>query len=363
MNIAVFHPFLDNIGGAEIVALTLARELKASLYTTNIDSEKIQKMGFSDLLPHIHSIGTIPSNPPFRQQRALRYFRKLDLGKRYDYYIIAGDWAVSGAVNNTPNMWYAHSPLNELWAFKTYVSKNVVPWWKRPLFELWVYYNRLLTNTYSTHVGTWVANSSNTQQRVLEIYHKKAMIIHPPTNTSLYHSKKPKNYWISVNRLVKTKRIELQMKAFSELLDENLIIVGSYEKNSKHFENYKAHLEKIRPKNVTILHWVSQEKLTQLYAECKGCISTAHDEDFGMSVIEAMASGKPVIAVNEGGFRETILHNKTGLLIEADPLALVKGIQKINISPERYQQSCKARGKDFDTRFFMEKIKNLLPHA
>ena len=73
MKIAVLHNAMDNIGGAEIVGLTLARELNADLITTNIDYEKIEKMGFGDV--NVKSIGKIPINAPFRQQAALHQTR------------------------------------------------------------------------------------------------------------------------------------------------------------------------------------------------------------------------------------------------------------------------------------------------
>ena len=74
MKIAIFHNFLDNIGGAEIVGLTLAREFDADIYTTNIDKEKIIKMGFEDVLPRLYSIGKVPINAPLRQQFVLWRF-------------------------------------------------------------------------------------------------------------------------------------------------------------------------------------------------------------------------------------------------------------------------------------------------
>ena len=89
MKIAIFHNFLDNIGGAEMVSLILARELKADIYTTNIDKEKIKKMGFSNI--NIFSIGKVPLNAPFRQQSALLRFRFLNLKNKYDFFIISGD--------------------------------------------------------------------------------------------------------------------------------------------------------------------------------------------------------------------------------------------------------------------------------
>ena len=125
MKIAIFHNFMDNIGGAEKVALILARELKASIYSTNFNKQMISKMGFSDI-PLI-SIGKIPLNPPFRQQAALFKFRKLNLGKKYDFYIIDGDWAMSGAVNHRPNLWYVHSPIREIWDLYKYTRQNTVP--------------------------------------------------------------------------------------------------------------------------------------------------------------------------------------------------------------------------------------------
>ena len=73
MKIAVFHNFMDNIGGAEMVGLTLARELKADFYSTNIDEDKIKKMGFADI--RLESIGRVPVNAPFRQQAALGLVR------------------------------------------------------------------------------------------------------------------------------------------------------------------------------------------------------------------------------------------------------------------------------------------------
>jgi len=98
MKIAIFHNYMDNIGGAEKVTLVLARELKADIYTTNINIEAVRNMGFYEV--KIKSIGRVPINAPFRQQIALHKFRKLDLKNKYDFFIIGGDWAISSAVKN-----------------------------------------------------------------------------------------------------------------------------------------------------------------------------------------------------------------------------------------------------------------------
>jgi len=312
MKIAIFHNYMDNIGGAEIVTLILARELNADIYTTNIDKNKIGKMGFS---PKIFSIGKIPINAPFRQQVALWRFRKLNLKNKYDFYIIAGDWAMSGAVNNKPNLWYVHSPIREIWDSYKYVKNNLIPPPLKPVFDLWVYYNRYLNKKYMKHVNKLVCNSKNTKNRVKKYLNREATVINPPIETSKFKFKSSGDFWLSVNRLFSNKRVDMQIKAFKKLPKEKLIIVGSYEK-SRHFQQYVNYIKEIKPKNVEILSWVNQKKLIELYANCKGLITTAIDEDFGMTPVEAMASGKPVIAANEGGYKETIINNKTGILID-----------------------------------------------
>lgn len=358
MRIAVFHNYMDNIGGAEIVGLTLARELKADFYTTNIDEEKIAKMGFSDI--KLKSIGSVPINAPMRQQKALWLFRNLNLNGKYDFFIIDGDWAMSGAVNNKPCMWYVYSPIREIWdSYKT-VRNKVVPNHLRFFFDAWVRYNRHLNRKYAEHVTRFVCDSKNVQARVKKYLDKDAIVIYPPVETSKYYYKKHKNYWLSVNRLFYHKRVDLQMKAFAKLPKEKLIIVGSYEK-SRHFQKYAKHIHSIKPPNVEILSWVSSEKLKKLYAYSKGLIATAIDEDFGLTPIEAMASGKPVIAPNEGGYKETVINGVTGGLIDdISPEALVTAIKGMGQEPEKYRDACVKQAKIFDTCIFIEKIKNII---
>ena len=361
MRIAIFHNFIDNIGGAEIVSLTLARELSADIYTTNIDPIKIRHMGFADVLPRVFSIGKVPINAPWRHQIALGRFRWLDLRDRYDFFIIAGDWAMSGAVKNRPNLWYVHSPIREIWDLYPYVREHMVPFWARGFFDLWVFANRRLNRKYVNAVGRVVCNSENTKKRVNQFLKREATVIHPPIETSKFHYASQQGYWLSVNRLIKHKRIDIQLNAFAGLPGERLVIVGSYE-GSDHFLDEAARCKKTKPGNVEIRSWVSHEELIELYAHCKGLITTSHDEDFGMNVVEAMASGKPVIAPEEGGYRETILHGQTGILIrDIDKHKLRDAIlelnQELESNPAKYREACQSRASWFDTRLFIEKIK------
>ena len=365
MKIAVFHQSLDAIGGAEMVTLTLARELKADVFTCNVDRNKIASMGFPDV--KIISIGKVPINAPFRQQLALYRFSKLKLGRRYNFYIISGDWAVSAAVHNHPNLWYVHSPIRELYDLYEYTRDHLVANWKRPLFVMWAKFNKYLNQTYVGHVDTVVCNGRNTQKRIQRYLHKRATIVNPPIETASFRFGKQGGYWLSVNRLIGHKRIDLQLKAFRNLSDERLVVVGSYEK-SDHFLKYARKVRSMKPDNVSIKSWVSKDDLVGLYSGCKGFITTAKDEDFGMAPVEAMASGKPVIASNEGGHKETVVHNETGVLIDdIDEEKLMKSISFVsNIlesNPNAFKKRCMARARKFDTKIFIQKIKEHIKNA
>lgn len=365
MRIAIFHNFMDNIGGAEIVALSLVRELEADLYTTNIDLDKIKKMGYADVATRIYSIGRIPKQAPFRQQLAFWKFRRLNLAGRYDFFIIAGDWAMSAAVNHHPNLWYVHSPLNELWEFKDFIKKDLLNFWKKPIYDIWVLFNRKLSLNYARNVDCWVANSLNTKQRIKKFYQQEAEIIYPPVETTKYYCAPSQDYWLSVNRLAAHKRPEMQIEAFKNLPHEKLIMVASYEEGVVQFEKCKKMVDSLKTSNITIKHWVDDQELKELYANCKGFITTAQNEDFGMTVVEAMASGKIVIAPHEGGYPESIINGKTGLLIaDINSTKLEEAIlsvkSNLEINPLYYQKSCLTRGTDFDTLIFVNKIKELI---
>jgi glycosyltransferase involved in cell wall biosynthesis len=355
MRIAIFHQFMDNIGGAELVTLTLARELNADIYTTNISKEAIIKTGFKDVLKNIKSIGSVPLSPPFRHQLALYRFSKLNLGDKYDKYIISGDWAVSGSNHHKNIVWYCHSPCRELWDLKSYVRENFMPFWKRPVFDLWVFTNRKLHTHYINKIDKIICNSKNTQNRIKKYLNRKSKILHPPVYVSDFKFKESKNYWLSINRLIPNKRIDLQIGAFRNLPKENLVIVGSYEK-TKHFEDYKKYLEIILPKNVSLKTNISKKELVKLYSECKGVISTAKNEDFGLTAIEAMASGKPFIGPHEGGYLETITKDTGVLIKDLNSKKLEQTINNLDLKKFK-KDIINKRAKLYSVNSFIKKIK------
>jgi glycosyltransferase involved in cell wall biosynthesis len=365
MKIAIFHNFMDNIGGAEMVSLTLARHFDACIYTTNFDAEKIRAMGFTDVVPRIRSIGRVPKNAPYKQQCTLHRFRRLRLREKYDFHIISGDWAMSAAVNHHPNLWYVHSPLNELWEFKDYIRDTSLSRWQKPIFDAWVALNRKLTLRYARSVDRWVCNSKNTRDRVRRFYKTDPEVVYPPIDTSTYRNGETKGYWLSVNRLFKNKRVELQLDAFRQMTDTRLVIVGSYEIGSRHFEEYAMAMREKRAPNVEMRHWVGHEELRDLYAHCTGFITTSFKEDFGMTAVEALASGKPVIAPNDGGYRESVIDGETGTLLpDTRPDTIKNAVREIEArirkNPLFYEGRCAAQAQKFDKETFFEKISSII---
>ena len=167
------------------------------------------------------------------------------------------------------------------------------------------------------------------------------------------------NFWLSVNRLYPEKRIELQVEAFRILPEERLVIVGGYAKGD-HASLYAEKIGRNLPPNVSLRGEVSEDELRDLYARCKGHICTALDEDYGLTPLEAMASGKPVVAVNEGGYRETVTE-ETGLLVEPNVDTIAAAVQFIAQDPARYKEHCFSRAKEFDIAKFRNQIEAAIP--
>ncbi len=115
------------------------------------------------------------------------------------------------------------------------------------------------------------------------------------------------------------------------------------------------------PSNVQFLGEIDDTRLRELYATCRGLIATASDEDFGLAPVEAMASGKAVVAVDEGGYRETVVPGTTGWLVPPDAASLARAIS--DADPTRLdsmREACLTRARAFDRSVFVAGIRALI---
>jgi glycosyltransferase involved in cell wall biosynthesis len=354
LKIAVFHNALDTIGGAERVALTLGRDLPADVITAAYDPDKPRLMGFD---VKVRSIGALPRNAPWRQTAALARFASLRLREKYDCHIIAGDWAAGAALRNRPSLWYVHSPAREIWDLKGFTRDRIVPPPARPAFDLWAAAMRPVFRACARRTGRLVCNSENTRSRIRAYFGRDARVVHPPVETSRFRFKESGDFWLSVNRTIQHKRLEMQFDAFRKMPSERLVMVGAYEA-ADHFGDYRRRMLGEAPANVEVRGAVPMEELTGLYARCRGFITASVDEDFGLTAVEAMASGKPVIAPAEGGYLETVVPGETGVLIKdisADGIA--GAVVSLRDSAERFRAACEARARGYGAERFVREIR------
>lgn len=353
MKIAIFHDYIGTIGGGEKLVLTLARELNADVITTDINKDSIRKMEFDDI--NIISIGETIKLSPLKQISASIKFALCNFSDKYDFFIFSGNWAHFASKRHKPNLYYCHTPVRAFYdLYDSFLNRQ--HFCIKPLFILWVAVHKHLSEYYMRYVEKIIVNSKNTKLRVKKYMHRDAEIIYPPIDTLKYKFIKSGDFWLSVNRLYPEKRVELQIDAFRLIPEDKLIIVGSYAEGD-HAAKYVERIKNNLPKNVELRRSVTDKELIDLYANCKGLITTAIDEDFGMTPVEAMASGKPVIAVNEGGYLESIVDRKTGILIEPNIYNIITAIKIISNNPEKYRKTCEEQARIFDKYIFIENIK------
>jgi glycosyltransferase involved in cell wall biosynthesis len=356
MKVAIFHDYIGAIGGGEKLVLTLAKGLGADVITTDVDMDSVKKMGFD--VVKIISLGNTLKMPPLKQIDASYKFATCDFSKKYDFFIFSGNWAIFAAKKHKPNLYYCHTPTRAFYDLYDVYRKNHSIFIAVP-FTVWVQLHKRISEYYLSHVHKIVTNSINTKNRIKKYLNEDSIVIYPPVDTSRFKFKEYGDFWLSVNRLYPEKRVELQIEAFRKMPDQKLLIVGGYAAGD-HASGYAAKLMTELPENVTVMGSVSEEKLLELYATCRGHITTAMNEDFGMTPIESMAAGKPVVAVKEGGYLESMIDKETGLLIEANVESIVRAINIVSKNPEKYKDSCIQRAKLFDIAEFIRKTKEVI---
>lgn len=357
MKIAIFHDYFRFIGGGEKLALTLARGLGADIITTDVDRSLVNKMGFGDV--NIISLGPLTRREPLRQIQATFKFSRSDFRGRYDFYIFSGNWAHYASRKHRPNLYYNHAHVRVFYDLKEETIGSLRSPFSRFAARVWVALHSRLDKRSIARVDTIVANSEFTARRFKEYLGRDSTIVYPPVDTAKFHYIADDGYWLSVNRLFPEKRVELQLDAFARMPGERLVIIGGSDRGEYSGSYARGIVEKLPP-NVTLLSGISEEKLIEYYGRCRGLIATSRDEPFGMNAIEAMASGKPVIAVKEGGYLETVVDGKTGVLIYCTPEALMGAVKLVGRDPGNYRDECLRQAQKFDVKVFLSRMESMI---
>ncbi|GLI96161.1 hypothetical protein LMG27198_51540 [Methylocystis echinoides] len=205
-------------------------------------------------------------------------------------------------------------------------------------------------------VHEFVANSSTVARRIEAYYHRPATVIHPPVDTAAFERVPPEqigDFHLMVGELVRYKRPELAVEAFNQIR-KPLVVIGGGE--------MLRELRGMAGPHVTILGPQPFNVLKHHYARCRALIFPG-EEDFGIVPLEAMASGRPVIAYGKGGVTETVIDGVTGsFFYEQSSAALIDAVRRCEAmmpDPDRLVR----RAAEFGVDRFSEEISHFIEAA
>jgi glycosyltransferase involved in cell wall biosynthesis len=357
MRIAIFYDYFRAIGGAEKLILTLARHLKADVITTDVDRSLIEKMGFQDV--PIISLGGLINKSPIKMIHGSIKFYRCDFRNKYDYFIFSGSLAQFASRRHRPNLMYCNSPMRIYYDLR----EQVISARRNPLSRAAVAATISVLSYFDKRsyvkVEKIVANSRNASGRIAKFLGRDSVIVYPPCDTSRFRYAEDEGYWLSVNRLYPEKRVDVQIDAFRKMPDQRLLVIGDYGKGDV-AAGYAENIKKNKPPNVSFISNITEDELVEYYARCRGFITTAQDEDFGLTVVEAMASGKPVIAVSEGGYLESVLDGVTGVFIKCNEDEIINAVKEISKNPGKFREACIRQSKKFDVQIFLREMDELM---
>lgn len=363
MKIALVHDYLREYGGAERVVEVL-HELypDAPLYTAFVDWNSLGE--FADRFRN-WDIRTawVDRNPLVKRWHSpLRFltplvWESINL-KEFDVVISSSGWYICRGVITQPHqvhISYIHHPPRNLYGYSTgAVSQGVLA---RTYATFINPFLRIYDYAAAQRVDHLIANSETTRQRIKKFYRRDAEVIYPPitmSNVKYQMSKRQgrdQKYFLSVGRLTYAKRIDVLIEACNEL-KLPLKIVGTGREEGK--------LKALAGPTIEFVGAVSDEELQNLYSRAKGLIFCALEEDFGMVPVEAMSYGVPIIALKQGGVRETVMDGKTGLLFESPTpsnlIEALKRFEKTRLDPQMIHK----HAQKFSKEVFKKKIKEFV---
>jgi len=356
MKIALVHDYLVQYGGAERV-LKCFTELypRAPIYTLVYDKKSMHGV-FEDKNIRTSFIQKMPFAK--RQHRLFPQFMPTAIEQfdfsNYDVVLSDSSSFAKGIITGpeTLHICYMHTPMRYAWDdCQKYTSDFSFPDIIKKFVPFAMNYIRIWDRVSAERIDKLIANSNFVSRRIKKYYKKESTVIHPPVSVNdFYISKTRGNYFLLVGRLLAYKRNDIAIKAFNELgLPLKIISRGPEMKR----------LKKMARSNIEFLGRVSDEELAKYYAECRAFIFP-QEEDFGIVAIEAMASGRPVIAYRGGDIPEHMEEGKTGIFFNKqtaeDIISAVKKFKDADFDSEYIR----SKSLKFDKEIFKAKIKEYI---
>jgi glycosyltransferase involved in cell wall biosynthesis len=360
---ALAHDYLDQYGGGERTIAAMARHYPAApLYTSVYDRDRMRELGFPELAQPV--VVSFMQRLPLRGRLPRHYFsplypiafRSFDLGA-FDLVLSCSTFAAK-AVSvgpRTVHVCYCNTPPRFLWGFDSDTSSRDMPPFERPLAELAKLVLRPIDHRAAQRVNLFVANSRNIADRIRAAYGREARVVHPPVDTARFAALPPRDdgFLLIVSRLNAYKRIDYVIDACNAR-GLSLVIAGT----GPWEERLRAHAGS----TVRMVGAVSDAEVDRLMSTCSAFVLPG-EEDFGIAAVEAMAAGKPVIALRRGGAIETIVDRVTGVLYDeataASFLAAMDEFKCLRWDADIVRE----RARRFDTTRFVEELDTAISYA
>ena len=336
MKVALIHDHLAQDGGAEKVLKVFSDMFpEAPIYTLLYEEKNVAKY-FKDRHIETSIIQKLPGGVKHYQwylafmPMAVEFF---DLSE-YDLVISDTSSFAKGVITKPDclHICYCHTPTRYLWSdTHSYINELKYNKWFKKLISMVLSNIRMWDKLAAERVDVFIANSKTVQERIVKYYRRNSVVIYPPVETEKFsvidlNSQKPEDkYFLAGCRLAPYKRIDLVIEAFKILGNNYKLKIfgdGVDEERLKVLAGQST--------NIEFLGRVSEEEKAKLFQGAQAFINP-QEEDFGITVVESMASGRPVIAYRSGGATETIIEGKTGLFFDKqDPESLVEVIKKFS---------------------------------
>src|ERR1700722_4130895 len=298
MRAAIIHYWLLNMRGGEKVLEALCRLLPdADIFTLFYDPESVSATIRS------HRVTTSFLQPMRRHHRAMLPLMPMALEnfdlRGYDLIVSSESGPAKGVIvpSGARHVCYCHTPMRYLWdLYPAYRNEWTQSRMKRALMTPLTHYLRLWDYASASRVDEFIANSENVRRRIAKTYRREAAVIFPPVAVETFYLKPSEDYYLIVSELVAYKRIDSAVRVFSQS-GRRLKIAG----NGPEF----SALKRVAKPNIEFCGRVTDDELRELYARCRAFLMPG-EEDFGITAVEALASGKAVIALGRGGALETV---------------------------------------------------------
>ncbi len=311
MKIALIHDYLIQDGGAEKV-LDVFQEIwpEAPTFTLFFDPKKLPTFAGRDIRT------SFLQKMPLSKSKYQWYITLMPVAtehydlSEFDVVLSSTSAFAKGVITRQDalHICYCHTPTRYLWSdTHSYVSELKIPKIIKTLLPPILSKLRIWDKQASDRVDAFIANSQTVNQRIQKYYRRQSDIIHPPIDTHRFNiSNKEKTYFLTGGRLVAYKRFDLVVTAANKTgIKVKIFGTGPVEKE----------LRKIAKSNIEFLGKISNSKQNEIYANAKAFIHP-QEEDFGITPIESMAAGRPVIAYKKGGASETVIEGLSGEFFE-----------------------------------------------